>query len=108
MKGMTHTTDKLPKAGKYVLGYYEGDNWMDSTDPFGCKFVVVTMVKGLSLKKRKKLKKKGKKRANTYKYGDQGGNNKEAYAWETFGPSTFFGQQIKWWCELPHHQPLTK
>jgi hypothetical protein len=29
------------------------------------------------------------------------GNNRVPYAWETWGPSKYFGHEVDMWCELP-------
>ena len=36
----------LPPEGKYVLGYYNGDNWIDNDDPRGVYCKVVKLIKG--------------------------------------------------------------
>ncbi len=112
-----NTSERLPEAGKYVLGRYNGRNWHDSTDQENVNCVVVKLVKGISVEEREKMK-NGEIPSEPYGYisangkgetdrwliytrGDQEGNNKVPYAWETFGPSNFFGQQITSWAEIP-------
>jgi hypothetical protein len=91
----------LPKDKQYVLAHLTIDNWHDSDDPKGNRYwVVVKFRRGLSLQERDSLA-DSDPRKGAYKFGDQEGNNKVPYEWDTFGSSSFFGQEVDYWEELP-------
>jgi hypothetical protein len=75
------TTDKLPPLGKFVLAKVNKSNWIHP-DP-NVTTVVVERIKD--------------------KYPEH--NNQKPYRWETFGPSSFFGQDVIAWMPIP---PLTE
>ena len=75
--GWIETTYKLPREGKYVLGRYSGGNWHDSEDQDNVICVVVKRIKG-----------------------EAKDNNKVPYKWDTFGPGSFFGQDISHWMPI--------
>jgi hypothetical protein len=90
---------KLPKDNQYVLAHLAKDNWHDSDDPDGNRYwVVVKFRRGLSQKDRDLLA-DDDPRKGTYMFGDQEGNNKVPY--DTFGASSYFGQEVDRWEELP-------
>lgn len=70
--------DRLPEIGRYVLARYNGGNWIDSSDPENVYTVVV------------------KRKACVV-----GGNDREPYRYDTFGPGDFFSYQISHWMPLP-------
>lgn len=93
--------DRLPKDKQYVLAFLPDKPWFDSDAPDNeHKWVVVKFVKGLSMDEREKLPNTDKRKIE-YTGADQEGNNLEPYCWHTFGPSSFFGQDVELWCELP-------
>jgi hypothetical protein len=103
------TDDRLPKPNTYVLGYHNRGTWHDSDDQKHVNFVIVKYTPGLSAADREKMKEGlvpdpregGYLRSKTHKTGDEGGNNRKPYAWNTFGPGSFFGQEITHWMPLP-------
>lgn len=40
-------------------------------------------------------------RKNSWESADEGFNNEVAYNWETFGPSSYFGQEVTHWARIP-------
>ena len=110
--------DELPEEGKYVLGIHNKGNWYDSKDQDHVNMVIVRLQKGISAQDREKMisgeiedtdegpyscgwSSGYSKRSSITKACDEDGNNKRPYNWETFGPSSFFGQDITHWLELP-------
>ena len=109
------TKDELPPEGKYVLGRYNGGNWIDRLDQENVNCVVVKLEKGISIEEREKMISgelpdplsepmwclssgfTRSKRSNIYQASDQHGNNAVPYNWKTFGRSSFFGQEITHW-----------
>ena len=71
------TSDSLPEFGKCVIGWYHGDNWEYPEDMYHRSVIMW----------RNKAKNES--------------NNKRDYNWKTFGPSTYFGQDILYWSEIP-------
>ena len=115
------TKDRLPEEGKYVLARHNRGTWHDSTDQENVNCVVVKLVKGISLKEREAMKGTNKDvqisppedhgfykisglRSDTYMFGDEEGNNTVPYAWNMFGPDSFFGQTITHWMPI---EPLS-
>lgn len=96
----TETERALPSDNTYVLAHYNGGNWNDSDDQKGCEWVVAKFIIGISTEEREKLSEC--KRKHTWKPQDEGFNNERPYYWSTFGPSSFFGQDVDFWCELPN------
>ncbi len=111
----------LPKVGKYVLVRHNIGTWHDSTDQENVNCVVAKLVKGLSVKEREEMKGTEKDyqdipaedhgfykisglRSDTYKQGDEEGNNTVPWAWNTFGIDSFFGQSITHWTLI---EPIT-
>ena len=92
--------DELPKEGKYVLGRYARDNHIDRNDMEGVRYNVITLVKGLSKEDRAAMPYCD--RSITYRHGDEEGNNLVPYAWDSFGPSSYFGQDITHWAYFDH------
>ena len=116
--------DKLPKNNQYVLIHLTITNWGDNDDPHGNRYWrVAKFVKGISEEDRLKMKsgdtddpaetwytcptppgdwiEHKSKRSSVYKSGDVCGNNLVPYKWDEFGPSSHFGQDVDYWCELP-------
>lgn len=109
---------KLPLEGKYVLGIHNRGTWHDSSDQDHVNMVIVKICRGISIAEREAMK-SGEmedyesgpygscfgssmcKRSTVTKGCDESGNNKRPYNWESFGPSSFSGQSITHWCELP-------
>jgi hypothetical protein len=92
---------KLPKDNQYVLAHLAKDNWRDSDDPDGNRYwVVVKFRRGLSLQERDLLP-DSDPRKGTYMFADEHANNKVPYRWDTFGPSSYFGQEVDRWVKLP-------
>lgn len=116
------TKDQLPPERKYVLGRYNGGNWIDNDDPDGVNVVIVKIIKGgISLKDRQ-LMKAGvipdplvetrrpdnfggwissftKRSAFMYREDEQYGN-KLLYSWRGRGIS-FRGDEISEWAFIP-------
>jgi len=124
MKNMIPVSEQLPPSNTYVLGRHNLDNWHDSDDQAGVQFVVVKLVEGISQSTREKMLSReiedpmvgepeviseelglgtDGKRSSLYTSGDEHGNNTVPYAWDTFGPTSFFGQEITHWQRLPHN-----
>ena len=78
-KGTTpiSTKDQLPEKDIFVLGRCVMTNW-GAKDQEGCQWKVVSL------------------RDDTIQ-----GNNETLYSWDSFGASTFFGQDIDYWVPLP-------
>lgn len=96
-----NTKDKLPNDGKYVLVHLSDAPWHDSDDQEGCTWIVAKFVRGISAQEREVLLSNGDSRALIYRSGDEWSNNKRPYCWDTFGPSTKFGQDVDVWAHLP-------
>ena len=121
MKGWTKVTDSLPPEGKYVLVHLPGMPWRDDGDQDGVFFKVAKLKHGLSIAEREKMKQgdlpdpviggiimpDGKEhtrwntRSHVYQTGDEYGNNLRPYCWLSFGPDTWFGQDVDYWMEIP-------
>ena len=109
----TKTEDKLPPAGKYVIGKHNRGTWIDNDDQKNVNTVVVKLVKGLSISDREKMKsgeiedpihefRDGNSvRSRVYCSEDEDGNNLVPYNWNSFGPDSFFGQTITHWMPIP-------
>lgn len=90
-------SEKLPDEEKWVLGYI--NNFHDGTGaPHMC---VVKIEKGISEKERERLKKLKDPRAYLFYNCDEWGNNLVPYAWDTWGPGDYFGQEVVAWMPLP-------
>lgn len=119
-----YVTENLPEDGEYVLIHLAKDNWGDSDDKHGKRYwKVAKFLKGTSEKDREKMIsgemtdgvevgyscptppgewiRHESKRSSIYKKGDVHGNNLVPYAWEEFGPSSYFGQEVDIWARLP-------
>ena len=107
------TKDSLPKEGKYVLGRHNRGTWIDGEDQENVNCVVVSLAKGISEKDRELMKQgklptvlyQGMKRHTVYIGADEHGNNRVPYNWETFGPDSFFGQEITHWMPITPIKP---
>lgn len=73
---------RLPKEGQYVLAHLTLTNWHDKDDPGGNRYWVVVK----------------------FQKCDTGFNNLKPFEWSAFGPSTYFGQDVDYWCELPNFE----
>ena len=93
--------DRLPENNTYVLAHFPDRPWTDSDCKNGeHKWVVVKFIRGISKIEREMLDSKDS-RKYTHKAGDEHGNNRFPYYWDTFGPGSFFSQECSVWCELP-------
>lgn len=102
MKKPFKVTEKLPQHNQYVLAHLTLDNWRDGDDPLANRYwVVVKFVKGISKAERVKLPDSDKRKRTIYGC-DEHGNNLKPYEWDSFGPSSYFGQYVDVWCELPN------
>lgn len=97
---------EMPPENNYVLIYCSNKPWFDPSDQANVYWKVAKMVRGISFDERLELLNSGDPgkviRANQYHKGDMGDNNAVAYIFEEFGPSSWFGQDIEYWCELPN------
>ena len=109
----------LPEEGKYVLVKHTRGTWHDGRDQENVNCVVAILEKGLSENDRQKMKdgtlpdeqtrppedhgsyKLSGLRSDTYRSCDEHGNNQVPYYWDTFGPDSFFGQDISHWMPIP-------
>ena len=96
---------EMPPEGKYILIYVPDRPWRDSTDQRGVFWKVAKFVKGISLEERRKLENSDnpvdRERARWFTSADEFGNNRRPYYFDTFGPDSYFGQEVDIWCELP-------
>ncbi|QVW55826.1 hypothetical protein pEaSNUABM9_00245 [Erwinia phage pEa_SNUABM_9] len=90
---------ELPDEGTYVLAHHTRGTWVD-TDQEGCEWVVVKLVRGLSQAERDALP-VNDPRKGVISFGDEWGNNTKGYAWNQFGPDSFFAEDIDAWCHIP-------
>ena len=111
------TNDSLPEEGKYVLIHLSKDNWHDGGDPVGVNCKVAKLKLGISLEQRALLRLQEEAdgmvaenngfgsiwpgRSGRYAFGDEGMGNCVPWAWDTFGPSKYFGQDVDLWMEIP-------
>ena len=79
--GWIDVTDRLPQNRTYVLVRYTSGNWEDSDDQNGCVIKVMKFIET------------GYDRHNP--------NNSKPYHWESFGPGSFFGQEVDYWMPIP-------
>lgn len=112
---------QLPPEDMYVLIHLTKDNWHDRTDPKGVYFKVAKLKRGISMIDREKMK-SGElpdpeseswiapgdvlrrviyKRSETFRGEDEYANNLRPYQWVTFGPGTYFGQEVDYWMRIP-------
>ena len=98
------TKEKLPDEGIYVLANVIAP-WFDSIDQYGCTWVVVKLIYGISNNERQILLNSNNeediKKGKIYCSADEWGNNERNYYWDAFGPNHFFGQDVLYWCEIP-------
>lgn len=86
----------LPEDKEYVLAYFPDRPW-EGPENNKHKLVVVQFIKGISKEERTQLP-SCCIRKTSYRSGDEYSNNLVPYAWEPFGPGSFFGQECtKWW-----------
>ena len=95
------TKDRLPEVGKYVIGYYNGKNWIYPEDPLNVNCKIVMLEKGISKEERKALIANGDERGQIECRCDQCGNNLEPYCWCEWGFQHYFGQDIILWAAIP-------
>lgn len=100
---ITPTEHELPPEGVYVLAHHTRDTHHDPQDKEGCRWVVVKLVRGISLSDRKALP-QSSRRKHTWMPADEQGDNQRPYIWRLFGSGTFRGQEIDKWCHLPRNQ----
>jgi hypothetical protein len=112
------TSDRLPPEGKWVFARHNRGTWIDSFDQANVNCVVVKLQQGITEEERQEMK-AGRRpdpaskywsesegwhdvsRSRMYSFGDVHGNNLVPYAWETFGPASFNGQEITHWMVIP-------
>ena len=82
--------DKKPKEGKRILGF----------DCISNSWVVCSIVFGMSIKERMELPSDHPDKGS-YTFADEEGNNLVPYGFRGEGPSSYFGQNITYWCKLP-------
>ncbi len=112
---------QLPREGKYVLVHLKKYNWKDSTDQLGVCFKVAKLKKGISADERERMQRgeipdpdilhlevgyggnvpTKRKRSSIIQEGDEWFNNFRPYCWSTFGPSSYCGQEVDFWMEIP-------
>ena len=91
----------LPDDNEYVLIHLIKDNWGDSDDPHGKRYwKVAKFIKGISEKERAALS-ENDERKKTYSGCDEYGNNIMPFCWDSFGPDSYFGQEVDVWARLP-------
>jgi hypothetical protein len=113
-----HVSDEMPEEGRYVLVRLMKDNW-GSKDQEGVYFKVCCLERGISMAERRKMAagelpdpteyywsgdpalRHESRRSNSYKSGDEHGNNQMPYRWQAFGPDAYFGQEVDYWMEIP-------
>ena len=115
----------LPDAGKYVLVHLTKDNWRDSEDQAGVYFKIAKLRRGISLDERARMKagelpdpdshgwiapddqwqRVTSRRSDTYKGEDEYGNNQRPYCWKSFGPDSYWGQEVDYWMPIPPLSP---
>lgn len=97
-----HLTKKeLPKENVYVLIHIPYQPWQaETTTVF---YDIAKIVKGISEKERKKLNNLDP-RKTTYCFGDEYGNNLVPYEWKTFGPASYFGQEVLAWAYIEEYK----
>ena len=80
---MNTLKSEFPKERQYVLGKLKDKPWIDSKDKEGNRFFVVVKFCKTEIEE----------------------NNIVPWYWDTFGPATYFGQDIEEWWDL---QEITK
>ena len=88
------TNDRLPREDIWVLGLIKDYG-------FGPNVAVVQIEKGITIKEREGLCAEKNERGFLYRLGDEDENNLVPYAWDTWGPKQYFGQEIIAWMPLP-------
>jgi hypothetical protein len=108
----------LPPEGKYVIAKHNMGTWHDREDQENVNTVVVKLVRGISEKERQEMRGTDNDyqysqpkdygyyrisglRSETHKFGDESGNNTVPWAWDSFGPGSFFGDSITHWMPIP-------
>lgn len=94
------TEDMLPPYGKYVLARHNRGSWVDREDQDNVNCVVVKLVKGRTHDE------VWAQDPVVLKFADQEGNNQRPYAWDEFGPDSYFGQDITHWMVIPPLEDL--
>lgn len=98
------TEDELPPEGKYVLARHNRGTWFSITDQDNVNCVVVRLKRGISIEERKTMSESSLgeeiKRSMIYKEADEHWNNQKSYCWNTFGATSFFGQEITHWTTI--------
>lgn len=80
--------DRLPEDGQWVLGHFPNEPWICDSPSFQ-KSAIVQFLRGDS------------NPTNIIKSADRHGGNLVPYEWQTFGPSSFYGQEASHWMPLP-------
>lgn len=92
--------EELPEEGKWVIAKHSRGTWFDNSDQENVNVVIVKLRWGISEEQRERMPECERKRI--YTSSDVFGNNTKPYAWETFGPGSFFGQEITHWRPINH------
>lgn len=102
------TKNQLPERNQYVLIHLTKNNWGDDDDPKGNRYwTVAKFIRGMPEEECAALGEYDK-RKRMYTIADVFGNNLVPYCWDTFGPGTYFGQEVDYWCELPELEAIEK
>ena len=86
---------ELPKPYKAVIIYTPDRPWEFEEVGKGIFYNVAWLERGISKEEREKMK--PCKRKLQYFPEDEDGNNLVPYYWNTFGPDSYFGQEVKAW-----------
>lgn len=99
---------ELPPERKYVLAKHNRVTWdaphPTPDDQTNVNKVVVKLIKGMSQIERQLMKVNDptNERSKMSRFGDEEeDNNKVSFAWCSFGPDRFFGQEITHWSHIP-------
>lgn len=97
-----HLTKKeLPKENVYVLIYIPNQPWIDESNTVF--YDVAKLEKGISQNERINLN-NSNPRKKIICFGDEWGNNLVPYRWKTFGPVSYFGQEVKAWAYIEEYK----
>lgn len=90
------TKDELPKENKACVIWIPKRPWELDKVGSGIFYKVAWLVRGISLKERESMK-ESERRKHIYRPEDEYGNNQVSFYWETFGPDSYFGQEVIAW-----------
>jgi hypothetical protein len=95
--------EKLPPEDLYVLIHVPNRPW-NSTDKKGVFYKVAKLYLGISKKEREALPEQSA-RKRIFQGSDEDGNNKRPYNWKSFGPGSYFGQEVEHWAYIDYVEP---